>query len=188
MINPAFFRKLSGIILSLIFILSGCQLTPTLPPENTATVPSSISESPLPTVVSSVAESPVPTPIPEATPLPKPESGTGSVSGALIWFLQDNQISATAATLYLAPVLEADDGIPRLASLDTETDPMTVTDEFGRFAFLNLKPGRYVLIYSIPGFKEFMLNERGNEGRDLFIVIEADKITELDPIVANFPL
>ncbi|MBI1878109.1 MAG: hypothetical protein HYR94_07770 [Chloroflexi bacterium] len=188
-------HKLLTLILGLVLAVTSCQTennvpdsdVPTPPPTNQATPVSSVSESPLPTVVSSIAESPVPPPIPEATAVSKPAAGKGSVSGALIWLLKNNYYPANLAILYLAPVLEGSDGVARLASLDKENDPMARADEFGRFAFLDIEPGTYALIFSLPGRPEAMVNKLGHEGADFLIEVKAGEVTQLDEITAEYP-
>ncbi|MFQ5580521.1 MAG: hypothetical protein ACE5FZ_07905 [Nitrospiria bacterium] len=149
-----------------------------------ATAVTSIGESPLPTEAASIVESPVPTPIPEATLIAQPAAGKGSVRGSLVWFANGEFVQARTASLYLASVVETVDGEPGVVAFDKENDPMTVTDEFGRFAFLDVEPGTYGLIYSIPGLGDKLISENGG---DLLIVVVPDTITEMDQIAADPP-
>jgi hypothetical protein len=188
--KPVSSRKLFTLILGLLLAVSSCQSEnnvpedsiPTPTADNQATVVSSISESP----VSSTNESPVPTPIPEATPVPEPAAGKGSLTGTLIWSSGGRSFRADMAILYLGSVLESSDGASRLASLDKENDPMARADEFGRFAFLDIEPGTYVLIFSLPGYPEVVVNTLENEG-DFLIVVNAGEVTQLGEFTADYP-
>ena len=82
--------------------------------------------------------------------LPKnlePASKTvGTVKGKLIHTTEKTNLFPSA---YLGSIKNDTKGNPTIASLDKNNDPKAVVDANGNFAFLNVKPGKYILMVDV---------------------------------------
>jgi hypothetical protein len=89
------------------------------------------------------------------------------------------------ALLYLAPLIYSADGESAMARLDKGNDPASVTDDEGRFAFANVEPGTYAVVYSVVT-SEFLIQDP-DSGEDLLISVIADQLTDLGKVYVEAP-
>lgn len=100
-----------------------------------------------------------------------------SAFGILMLERDGEAVPVTDSILYLAETLRDDQGADSLAAFDRLRSPRTVTDSQGRFAFVNVNPGKYGLVLDTiinsylllwPGEQEAILIElREGETADL---------------------
>ena len=116
-----------------------------------------------------------------------PIAGSDQVS--ITGVLQRNTgspVSVSNAILYLGSVHLDASGTPILAGLDKQTAPRTQTDQSGRFVFVDVPPGTYVLILDRV-FEAFLLNDPIS-GKDFLIKPQAGQILDLGKLVyASLP-
>ena len=117
-----------------------------------------------------------PLPAPTPPPLPEPAPGLGVVSGRFVLELGGSAI--IGATSYLGVVDEVQENFT-IARLDTQTAPKAITDETGRFVFVDVPPGRYALIYETP-VDTYLA--RYPSGEDVVVDVEAGKLVDLGVI------
>ncbi|MFV2043999.1 MAG: hypothetical protein ACC700_12295 [Anaerolineales bacterium] len=75
-----------------------------------------------------------------------PDPTKGSVSGILVLENDRGTVPVANAILYLAETLSDDSGEDSLAAFDRVRSPRTVTDDQGRFTFMNIQPSTYGLV------------------------------------------
>ncbi len=132
-----------------------------------------------------IAHSPI---SPVATPIkiPQPRAGKGAISGQLTWFFEEEFRIGREIPLQIGKVLYDTEGVPRFHSVSQEHDPVAWTDQFGRFAFLDVEPATYGIYLLVPGFNSFLLTEHGAP-LAMMIEVKANEITELGDIILDFP-
>lgn len=116
-------------------------VTPKAPP----TAEPSQAESPL-----AAPDSPLAPPSPLMPPAPAPTpvtaADTGGLIGQIIVTRPTGDVAVAGLVIGLAEVILGDDGLPKASGYEASAAPKTTTDDYGRFVFNNLKPGRYTLI------------------------------------------
>jgi hypothetical protein len=83
--------------------------------------------------------------------------------------------------LSLGKVLENDQGTPMMAQLDSTTKLRCKTDANGRFIFLDVPAGRYVLV-SDRLVQAYMLNDP-KSGANLIITADPDQVIDLGILI-----
>ena len=102
--------------------------------------------------------------------IPAPSPGRSTITGVLI-ARADNP--AKRVLLSLAGVIEAADGTPQVAEFDRASAPKTITDDAGRFVFVDVEPGQYALV--VDRITEaFLLNDPITGGNFLFESLPGD--------------
>lgn len=96
--------------------------------------------------------------------------------GAVIGRLLLNDSPVKNATLYLAEVIKDASGRDIIAGLDRAKSPTTDSDNQGKFAFINVKTGRYAVILDVIT-NQYLMNYPSNEKP---IIIQVDSGTEVD--------
>ncbi len=83
--------------------------------------------------------------------------------------------------LYLAGTIRDATGKEVLVGFDRVNSPRAITDDQGRFAFQNVAPGNYGLIYDLV-FNAFLLSKPDSEDA-VIITVPAGKETDLDTLL-----
>lgn len=118
-------------------------------------------------------EDAAPEPILSPTPLPEPNANSGHVTGTLL----QNGAPAANAILYLAEVIEDDQGEERVASYDRVNSPKSTTDSQGNFAFTDIPPGRYGLVLDVVVSAYLLLDPA--TGEQFLFSVTGGEITDL---------
>lgn len=116
--------------------------------------------------------------LPVSTPLPT----MGNVMGLLQ--IAGSGEPASGAELYLGSLIGESEGYP-LVTLNQDSAPRAITDETGRFTFVNVPPGTYGLIVWSP--ISSLLVSDPETGYSLFITVEPDKTTDLGELTSYIP-
>lgn len=123
-------------------------------------------------------ESPVPltSPVeePEVFVVPTPAAGTAVVVG--VFKVAKTEQPMHGVRVYLGDHIGSTEDTP-LYGFDPEVAPSTITDENGRFVFVDVPPGRYVLI--IWGSLSPMLARDPGSGLPLDITLEGGDVVDL---------
>jgi len=122
--------------------------------------------------------SPYPYPAPTTLILntPSPTSTTDPTMGNVLGKLFLNGNAVKNMTLELAEVIKDASGRDIIAGLDRAKSPTTVTDDQGRFAFINVKPGAYALILDLITNQELMKYP----GKEDSVIIQVEAGKEVD--------
>lgn len=180
-------RSFIYLLFCLCLLVTGCSGTLTkVDSKSTSSVypepmyPSSEQSYPYPSVAT--VPSVYPYPLPMATeptyfatlgPVPTPGTDWGVVTGRLFM----NKKAMSNAKLYLADLSKDDKGTETIASYSASSSPWAYSDENGNFAFSQIPPGRYSLVYYFV-VDSFLLNEPG-EDKSLILTVESGKVTDL---------
>lgn len=118
--------------------------------------------------------------------VPQPASAqVGVVHGALLRINTDSSQSPIAGgILYLGVILDVD-GRPGLVELDKRVAPFTLTNGRGEFAFSDVPPGRYGLMYETPEGQVLLKNP--TTGADLIIEVAGGQTVDLGPMAHALP-
>lgn len=177
------------LLLVLVLLAASCGQTPAAPTSSpmpsepaTAQMPTPF-DSPLatPTLPADALESPLVTP----TPLSPPMEGTGHVVGRFV--RETDGEPMPSAYLFLGELLSAEGPIPGVGLVPGQA-PETTSDANGEFAFLNVPPGRYALIWWLSHRESYLLRApEGAEEEFLIVNVEEGTTTELGDVSANQP-
>lgn len=122
------------------------------------------------------------------TPLvvPQPASGqVGVVHGTLLRINTDSsQSPIVGGLLYLGVILDID-GQPGLVELDKTKAPFTMSNGRGEFAFSDVPPGRYGLMFAHP--KGDVLLKNPSTGADMIIEVAGGQTVDLGPMAHALP-
>lgn len=122
------------------------------------------------------------------TPLvvPQPASNqVGVVHGTLLRINTDSsEAPIVGGLLYLGAILDID-GRPGLVELDKARAPFTMSNGRGEFAFSDVPPGRYGLMFSHP--KGDVLLKNPETGADLIIEVAGGQTVDLGPMAHALP-
>lgn len=119
----------------------------------------------------------------QATPIPTPKPGTGSLYGSLI----DTRTSKPfEASLYLSKNLTLDHpGYPPLVAFSYKTDPAAQQDDKGNFVFKDVPPGKYVMVIWTPLLTEHYIKKV--DGTDQLITFEVQEGQAVDLGKLSYP-
>ena len=119
--------------------------------------------------------------------IPTPSSDSATVTGILLRVSSSSASTpATTVLLALARVVEDSNGNPTVVSFSQLSAPRALTDNSGRFVFVDVPPGHYALIYDRIS-DAFLLNDP-TTGGDYLFVTEAGQILNLGELeYASFP-
>jgi len=118
------------------------------------------------------------------TPLPSPEAGKGGATGQIIDPASSQGVTQTVLYLgELSPLKTKDGTDSSFVVMIPGTSPNTVTDEEGRFTFVNVEPGTYALVTWTPMNSHPITDPRTNE--TLLITVTADVVTDAGTIQLN---
>ena len=122
---------------------------------------------------------PTPEPVPTldiASIALSPEAGY--ITGVLRVRKNGQFIPVPEVKIGLGEPLLNDEGVMRMITYDASTSPTTVTDEFGRFVFADVAPGRYGFILDTV-MSQVLLRDPAT-GLPYFADIEKGKIVDMD--------
>ncbi|MHB0923867.1 MAG: hypothetical protein ACYC3H_07885 [Bellilinea sp.] len=155
------------LLLLFVFLISGCKGTETDPlistPKANSTLSSNFYDPGYP-----VTTAPQPTAI-EVTR----DASMGIVSGTIL--LNDKPVNNLR--LFLADILQSGDGVEVATSLDRSVAPTSLSNNEGKFNFLNVPPGRYGLML-YEGVNSYLLLDPSN-GEAILISVDADEEIDL---------
>lgn len=160
------------LLLALSLVLVGCGANPTEIPEATQ----DIAHSPLPTPD---IESSPPAESAEATEIPAPSSSAGMVTGFLL--SGDPPQGRDQSILFLGKVITSEDGSPVMASINKQSAPKAISEEGGKFVFVDVPPGRYALVLDL--ITSTVILRHPTRGEDLLIDVTEGEITDLGELV-----
>jgi hypothetical protein len=132
---------------------------------------------PLPATVA-VLTSPLVAPATQVTATVAPDRAI--ITGALLVNPSAPQ-PVKEAIVYLGELVSSGGTTPMAASVDRSRSPRTATDLAGRFQFINVPPGRYVLILDRI-YGSYMLNDPKNGG-DLIFEAKPGQVLDLGNLV-----
>jgi hypothetical protein len=172
----------------LVLILAACSgiptpLPPTLPvsplasPTGAAGAPAP-QESPLATATQAASAL-------EVTPSPGRSAMTGRLVDVRTGRPITNQNLSLPTVICPEGVAEEDKQNQCVYAVDEAFDPSTLSDEDGRFAFLDITPGDYVLIVGNPATKYTLLSDETNQA--LVWTAEADKVLAIGDLLVELP-
>ena len=106
--------------------------------------------------------------------LPQPASGMATLGGVVI----DGQTrrAPPESLLFLGEVVYTDKGLP-VISVDRQNDPVIVLQPNGTFAFEDVIPGEYGIVFFTPDYS-FLL-ENPDSGESLIITLAANKVYDI---------
>jgi hypothetical protein len=165
--------------LMIILVLNGCTKSAiTVAPTINSTA-EQLPQYPIPQVEGTDNPS-YPAPVIQITfsPTFTPDPQMGNVVGALLI----NNSPITNVNLYLAEVITDKTGKDIVAGLDRVNSPSSLTDDKGKFAFINIKPGRYSLILDMV-MSQYLMNYPGKEKT---IIVQVEQGNEIDLGVLNY--
>lgn len=113
--------------------------------------------------------------------IPTPNAGTSTISGVLKKVVGTGSEPVAGAILSLGTVLMNEQGTPSAGQLDLNTKLRTLTDKNGRFVFVDVTAGKYVLVFDRIA-DAFMLNDPITGG-DLIITANPDQVVDLGELV-----
>ncbi len=118
--------------------------------------------------------------------IPASDAGLTSLAGRVVARFGSSTVyePIIISAVYLAPVMYEEDGTPAVASLDSQHDPASSTDENGYFTFTNIPPGEYgfVIYY---GVTHYLI--RDEAGEQVMITVEADQSIDLGELHTDLP-
>lgn len=114
--------------------------------------------------------------LPDAAPTPTLTPGMGRISGVLQVRSGESAQAVKGALLYLGETVKDSTGTESLAAYDRASSPRAITDGNGRFAFSNIKPGRYGLF--LDTVVQAYLLQNPDSGATLLFEVSAG--TEVD--------
>ena len=122
---------------------------------------------------------------PTRTPIviPTANSTTGVVTGKILSVTDDEPLAYT--TIYLGEKLFLSDSEEYLITLQEKSSPHAETDQNGFFAISDVLPGEYVIILFSPLKSTTIMDPVS--GKELFIQVEANKITTLPSYNVSWP-
>ncbi|WP_322793422.1 hypothetical protein [Bellilinea sp.] len=166
----------------LAVLLIGCSPTTTLQPKIGTTYPpsgsdpQSVNSYPAPAIEITVEQHP----IQQSTQDPS----LAIITGYLVIEKDGNIYPVSDAILYLAPVLKDEQGIERVVSFDRFSSNRAITDENGKFTFLNVKFDKYGLILDRV-INSYLLNDP-KTSMDMLFSVEEPRLYDLGELRYDF--
>jgi PBP1b-binding outer membrane lipoprotein LpoB len=168
-------------LLLAVILIAGCAPKAGNTPNTEITVSNGVESAyPVATNIISAYPGPGDTSPQVSEPVQKPTWTPDVSMGRVVGIFKINNIHSGNQILYLAPVLQDSEGKEIIASLDRTTNPQAITDADGNFAFINVPPGRYGLIYD-TGAMSFLLPD-DDDVYSLLITVLQNEITDLGTI------
>lgn len=158
-----------------VVLLLGCASHPTpgiSPLASSSSSPLAAAESPIATPTQAAAEYVIPTPV-----------DGGAVVTGLLAVENSNEMMA-GVKLYLGDHIGSTDDTP-LYGFDPSVAPAAVVDEYGRFLFTDVPPGRYVMI--VWNSATPVLAEDPSSGLPLDITLESGQVLDLGLLSEPMP-
>lgn len=115
---------------------------------------------------------------------PTQDSSLASLTGYLL--IEKNGIASPVsnAILYLAPVLKDDQGIERVVSFDRFSSNKAITDEYGKFTFVNVGFNKYGIILDRI-LNTYLLGDP-QLSSDMLFTIEESKVYDVGELRYEF--
>lgn len=131
------------------------------------------------------APSPEPTEGPFVVPTPSSDQ-VGVISGVLVRISPEGERGPPGfGALYLGSLLNSDAGVTAMVGVDKATAPRAVLNSRGEFAFADVPPGRYGLMYdNLEG--TVLLNDPETSG-DFIIEVVGGQSQDLGELAYPFP-
>ena len=165
-------------VLSLLILMAaGCGQRPGL--GNTPARPTAL----LTPTGGATSPPPTPTPVLGPTPVPTPVPTKGAITGQLIG--RESGEPEGGLIVFLGEVSYLEPDLIPVITMRQQSSPNTMTDESGRFAFVDLEPGSYALILWTPA--NSVVVDQPETGEGLFVTVEAGSITDIGGITVNLP-
>lgn len=135
-------------------------------------------------------ESPVPTPVESEvtefvpTPVPTPPADKGAIVGRFVDF-ETGQPPEDAIPIVLGKLVPMSSGDSAVITMSPSTSPQSIIDEHGYFAFLNVKPGTYAMVFWTPA-ESYVISDPETEDA-ILATVNAGEITDLGKMVIDLP-
>lgn len=120
--------------------------------------------------------------------IPTATADTGVVHGIVQSFDTKQPLStdANGIDVYLAEILENEDGSLRFAGFDRKTAPVTAADENGQFVFTNVAPGAYAIVIKSP-LSEVIAVQASSPDQEAEVIISAGEVVDVGTVYTRYP-
>ena len=172
------------ILITAAIIIFSLMFACNTPPE-TETPPSSVQLTTKPSDLNASPEEAYPSPSSFEeyiiVDIPTPSKNLATITGVLKQHGPDTPKPVSGLLLGLADIIPGETGEPIIASFNQGSSPKTLTDDNGRFVFVDVSPVQYALILDKIS-DSFLLNDP-NTGGDFLFTVEANQILDLGELV-----
>lgn len=178
-----------------LLLLAACGKPAQTAPTPAANAPTAVGAYPAPAgaypapTISSAYPAPADTQIISSEPLviPQPASDqVGVIHGVLQRITESNPREPIAGgILFLGVLINRENGDPIMVELDKNIAPYAQSNVFGEFAFNNVPPGRYGLMYETA--EGAVLLNNPTTGADMIIEVIGGKILDLGEMAYPLP-
>jgi hypothetical protein len=182
--------KSLSVVLLLTLLLVGCGTEPTATPVQdtplaTAVAPTPTRPAPTPTEPVPTPTEPAPTPTESApTPVPTPSADKGAIVGRFVDF-ETGEPPRTVMPVFLGQLSPLDPGDSFVITMLPTTAPQTGVDTQGYFAFSDVEPDTYALVFWTP-INSWVVSDPETE-EAILVTVNAGEITDLGEMAVNLP-
>ena len=176
--------KRLSVVLLLTLLLVGCGAEPTAMP-----VPESplVQDTPLPTATEPMPTPtrPVPTPTKSVpTPIPTPSADRGAIIGRFVDF-ETGEPLRTVMPVFLGELSPLSPGDSFVITMLPTSSPQSKVDAQGYFAFADVEPDTYAMIFWTP-MDSWVISDPETE-ESILVTVNAGEITDLGEVAVNLP-
>lgn len=188
--------KRVSVVLLLTLLLVGCRAEPTATPVSesplvqesplpTPTVPTPTKPAPTPTEPVPTPTKPVPTPTESVpTPIPMPSTDRGAIVGRFVDF-ETGEPPRTVMPVFLGKLSPLTPGDSFVITMLPTTSPHTEVDAQGYFAFTDVEPDTYAMIFWTP-VNSWVISDPETE-EAILVTVNAGEVTDLGEVAVDLP-
>lgn len=182
--------KTLSVVLLLTLLLVGCVAEPTSTPAPDTplpapTEPTPTEPAPTPTQPAPTPTELVPTPTESApTPVPTPSADKGAIVGRFVDF-ETGEPPRNAMPVFLGKLSPLDPGDSFVITMLPTTSPQTAVDEQGYFAFSDVEPDTYAMIFWTP-MSNWVISDPETEDA-ILVTVNAGEITDMGEVAVDLP-
>jgi hypothetical protein len=165
-----------SVLLLLTLLLVGCGAEPTATP---------VQDTPLPATAEPTSTKPAPTPTePVPTPVPTPSADKGAIVGRFVDF-ETGEPLGNALPVFLGELSPLEPGDSFVITMLPTTSHQTAVDAQGYFAFSDVEPDTYAMIFWTP-MSNWVINDPETEDA-ILVTVSAGEITDLGELAVDLP-